>query len=114
MMLGSGTARGTVHLLVQRAGKNELDVSFNLILAKKKEEERAEQVQFDPSFPEPEAARNVVTDAMLPVMRNLLLTLPLPQRKLLLHDMGRTLRTEGNVLPPIHEVLSDYLVIDEP
>ena len=106
-------AEGTLHVLRERGGKPELDVIFSLVFFAGMPIEMARPdtiYLLDTDF---EPAKAALSGAMLPMIRDILLTVPLPQRKLLLHDMGRTLRTQGELLPAIIEKTPDYLVIED-
>lgn len=111
--LSGGRAEGTLQALHEKGGKPELDVNFSLSFAKGSS---IEMVQPDKIYfldTELELAKAAISGAMLPLLRDILFLVPLPQRKLLLHDMGRTLRTQGELLPVIIERIPDYLVIED-
>ncbi|NLA53796.1 MAG: hypothetical protein GX858_05515 [Clostridiales bacterium] len=111
--LSGGRAEGTLQALHERGGKPELDVNFSLALFKGGliEMVRPDKIYFLDT--EPELAKAAISGVMLPLLRDILFLVPLPQRKLLLHDMGRTLRTQGELLPAIIERMPDYLVIED-
>ncbi|NLC32373.1 MAG: hypothetical protein GX781_03650 [Clostridiales bacterium] len=106
-------AKGVLHVLQEKGGKAVLDVNFNLVLsAGSLMRLPAVETMFllDTHLAPAKAA---LSEAMLRLTRDILMSLPLPQRKLLLHDMGRTLRTQGDVLPALTEKTPDYLVIED-
>lgn len=59
------------------------------------------------------AAAQQVKTAFMPLMTDYLLQLPLEIRKLVLHDLGRDARTEGESVPVVTQDNSPFTVIDE-
>ena len=53
-----------------------------------------------------------LSQALLPLVKKVLMDFPEPARLLLLHDMGRTLRTEGEAVPAA-ERIPEFLVTED-
>lgn len=112
LVFDQGSALGKVRVLSERAGKTRLDISVNAAMGKGD--------ALTPNLParvydlrtELSQARTALSQTMLSLVRSVLMDFPEPSRSLLLHDMGRTARTEGEPVP-IREHTPEYLVTED-
>ena len=99
LVFEGGSARGKVRVLSERAGKTRLDVALNAFMGKGDASPAAALARIYDLGTELPQARAALTQALLPLVRSVLMDFPEPARLLLLHDMGRTARTEGEAVP---------------
>lgn len=105
-------ARGTMRVLQERGGKARLDLMLNAALAPSVKVElpaftRAYDLQADLL-----AAQAEFSGSLLPLIKEFLMDFPEPARLLLLHDMGRTTRTQGETVPAGDQA-PQYLVTED-
>jgi len=117
LVLADGRMEGSLRMKQETGGKTALDLTWHLSLAPgAMPEPPAPQRSFDlrdAADAQLPAARQALTAALLAATRGLLMDLPEPQRLLLIHLMGRDLRTQDMPAPhtPGHET-NRYLVTD--
>ena len=99
LVFEGGSARGKVRVLSERAGKTRLDVALNAFMGKGDASPTAALARIYDLGTELPQARAALTQALLPLVRSVMMDFPEPARLLLLHDMGRTARTEGDAVP---------------
>lgn len=107
-----GRLEGSVSLLSEKGGKPGLDLTLRGGLEKAEAPNLPETTgAYDPDA-DPEAARAVLAAALLPKVQGVLMSFPKDVRLLLLHDMGRTARTEGDAVPA-GERAPEYVVAED-
>ena len=98
--LADGQAQGSLRIQQDAGGKTVLDAAVRLTamtgtMPKASEPERSFDL-LDPTGQQQPAARQAFQQMMLSALRGLLMELPEPQRLLLIHLMGRDLRTQDS------------------
>ena len=99
LVFEGGGARGKVRVLSERSGKTRLDVVLNAVMEKGDATLPAAPDRIYDLRAELPQAQEALSQALLPLVKRVLMDFPEPARLLLLHDMGRTLRTEGEAVP---------------
>ena len=112
LVFAGGGARGKVRVLSERAGKTRLDVALNAVMEKGDATLPAAPARIYDLRAELPQAREALSQALLPLVKKVLMDFPEPARLLLLHDMGRTLRTEGEAVPAA-ERTPEFLVTED-
>ena len=112
LVFEGGSARGKVRVLSERAGKTRLDVALNAFMGKGDASPTATLARIYDLGTELPQARAALTQALLPLVRSVMMDFPEPARLLLLHDMGRTARTEGEAVPAA-ERTPEFLVTED-
>ncbi len=112
LVFEGGSARGKVRVLSERAGKTRLDVALNAVMGKGDASPTAALARIYDLRAELPQAQEALSQALLPLVKKVLMDFPEPARLLLLHDMGRTLRTEGEAVPAA-ERTPEFLVTED-
>lgn len=107
-----GSVTGSVRVLSERGGKTRLDTALSAAMEKGDTiAPEAPPRIYDLSTELPQA-RTALSQTLLPLVRSVLMDFPEPARLLLLHDMGRTARTEGEPVPA-EEQTPEFLVTED-
>lgn len=104
---------GSVQVQRERAGKPALDLTLRGELGPGEAPELPAAARIYDADAAPEAARAALEEALLPRVRALLMSFPEETRRLLLHDMGRTARTQGDTLPPAAQAPAPVYIVTE-
>ncbi len=112
LVFEDGGARGKVRVLSERAGKTRLDVVLNAVMGKGDATLPAAPARIYDLRAELPQAQEAFSQALLHLVKKVLMDFPEPARLLLLHDMGRTLRTEGEAVPAA-ERTPEFLVTED-
>lgn len=105
-------AQGSIRLLEQRAGKPWLDLNLSLSASAGEVPELSVPQTVYELETDLLSARDALGQSLLPVLRRIMMGLPEDQRLLLLHDMGRTARTEGETVPLLDET-PEFIVTED-
>ncbi len=104
---------GAVQVQAERAGRTTLDLTLTGGLGPGGLPGLPEAARSYDAEAAPQAARAALEEALLPRVRALLMSFPGEARRLLLHDMGRTTRTQGDTLPPAAQGPAPIYIVTE-
>lgn len=104
--------KGKIRVMEELAGKTRLNLSLSVTAAEGEGPglqvpERVMDLKADLA-----GAQSALTQALLPLVKGFLMDIPEDRRLLVLHDMGRTARTEGATVPVLDET-PEYVVIED-
>lgn len=117
LTIAQGQAQGTLHVKQETGGKTALDVTLTLDAAPAPlppipTPQRSLNLR-DTANTQASATQQTLSMNLLTALRGLLMKLPEPQRLLLIHLMGRDLRTQDIHAPEIPDASNHYLVTTE-
>jgi len=117
LTIAQGQAKGTLHVKQETGGKTALDISLTLNAAPAPlpaipTPQRSFDLR-DTANMQASAAQQTWSMTLLNALRGLLMKLPEPQRLLLIHLMGRDLRTQDIHAPDSPNANNHYLVTTE-
>ncbi len=111
-LLQSGVAQGKVSITAQRGDKPYLALALKASLGHGEVPELPDPsllYELDSALP---AAQVALVQGLLPTVRSMLMDFPEDVRLLLLHDMGRTARTQGETVSAFSQML-DFVVTED-